>query len=358
MIDCSTPGHTHPLHTSASTRARRLAALFGMAFLTTGVTAHAGATFDAVKQKGFVQCGVSPDAPGFSALDSHGIWRGLNVDLCRAIAATLFNDASQHRLVTLSDQQRFTALQSGEIDVLTMGSTQTLARDTTLGVVGVGVNYYDSQGVMVAKSMGVASARELHGATVCVRPGTTTELNLADWFRAHGIAFTPVVIERADETVRAFAAGRCDAYTTDKSLLAATRVTLLENPDDYVILPEDFSKEPLGPMVRQGDEHWFNVVRWSLNAMLEAEEYGITSKNIDEMLKSTNPNVQRILGVTAGMGKNLGVDDKWAVSIIKQVGNYGESFAANLGQGSAMQLPRGLNAQWRDDGLMYGWPIR
>jgi len=294
--------------------------------LFASTTAQAAATFDAVKAKGFVQCGVSVGHPGFSLADNKGQWRGLNLDLCRAIAAALFNDANQYRLTALSDQQRFTALQSGEIDVLTMNSTQTLARDTTLGVIGAGVNYYDSQGIMAAKSMGVASAQELDGATVCVRPGTTSELNLADWFRAHGIQFTPVVIERADEGVRAFAAGRCDAYTTDKLLLAATRITMLENPDDYVILPEDFSKEPLGPMVRQGDEQWFNVVRWTLNAMLEAEEYGITSKNVDEMLKSSNPNVQRILGVTPGMG-------------------------------SAMKLERGINAQWRDGGLMYGWPI-
>ncbi|KCB49551.1 general L-amino acid-binding periplasmic protein AapJ, partial [Bordetella hinzii 1277] len=207
------------------------------------------------------------------------------------------------------------------------------------------------------KDLGVKSAKELGGATICVQPGTTTELNLADWFRGNKIEFKPVVIDKYDEIVRAFSAGRCDAFTTDKSQLASTRTTL-ENPDKYIILPEDFSKEPLGPMVRQGDEQWFNVVRWSLNAMLEAEEYGITSKNVDEQAKSANPNIQRILGVTPGMGKNLGVDDKWAYNIIKQVGNYGESFEATLGKGGPMKLERGLNASYKQGGLMYGWPVR
>jgi len=330
----------------------------GMAGLVIGASAHAGATFDAVKQKGVVQCSVGTGLPGFTMADSKGVWQGLEVDICRAIAAALFNNAAQHRVVVLSAQQRFTALQSGEIDVLAQMTTLTMARDTGLGLLGVGVHFYDTQGIMVPKALGVASARELDGVTVCVRPGTTTELNLADWFRANKLTFTPVVVEKADETVRAFAAGRCDAYTSDKTQLASARVTMLENPDDYVILPEDFSKEPLGLMVRQGDEQWFNVVRWTLNAMLEAEEYGITSKNVDEMLKSSNPNVQRILGVTPGMGKNLGVDDRWAYHVIKQVGNYGEIFEANLGMGSAMKLARGINAQWRDGGLMYGWPIR
>jgi len=332
------------------------AAVLGAAVVA--APAQAGATFDLVKQRGFVQCGVSDGTPGFSRVDSQGVWRGLDIDLCRAIAATMFGDADRFKAVSMSAQQRFTMLQSGDIDVLVRSTTLTQSRDTTLGLIGVGVNYYDTQGILVRKSLGVASARELDGATVCVRPGTTTELNLADWFRANNLKFTPVVVENTDETVRTFASGRCDAYTTDKTQLASTRVTMLDNPDDYLILPEDFSKEPLGPMVRQGDEQWFNVVRWSLNVMLEAEEYGITSKNVDEMLKSSNPNVQRILGVTPGMGKNLGVDDRWAYHIIKQVGNYGESFEATMGQASPMKLARGINAQWRDGGLMYGWPIR
>jgi len=319
--------------------------------------AHAGATYDNVKKKGFVQCGVSTGIAGFSIADSKGQWNGLDVDMCRSIAALMFNDASKFKVTPLNAQQRFTALQSGEIDVLTRNTTQTLTRDTTLGLIGAGVNYYDSQGVMVKKDLGLKSAKELGGATICVQPGTTTELNLADWFRAEKIEFKPVVIEKYDEIVRAFASGRCDAFTTDKSQLASTRTTL-ENPDNFVILPEDFSKEPLGPLVRQGDDTWLNVVRWALFASIEAEEYGITSKNVDEMLKSTNPNVQRILGVTPGMGKNLGVDEKWAYNMIKQVGNYGEVFARNLGEDSAMKLPRGLNAQWKQGGVMYAWPVR
>jgi len=330
----------------------------GAVWMASAVVAQAGVTFDAVKTKGFVQCGLSDGIPGFSRLDSQNQWRGLDVDLCRAVAAAMFNDASKFKAMPLSSQQRFTALQSGEIDVLIRSSTLTLARDATLGLSGVGVNFYDSQGIIVRKSMGVSSARELDGATVCVRPGTTSEMNLADWFRANGIRFTPVVVEGFDEIIRVFATGRCDGYTTDKSKLAAIRVSTFANPDDYVILPEDFSKEPLGSMVRQGDEQWFNVVRWTLNVMLEAEEYGITSQNVDDMLSSSNPNVQRILGVTPGMGKNLGVDDRWAYHIIKQVGNYGESFEATMGKNSPMGLARGINAQWRDGGLMYGWPVR
>jgi len=329
-----------------------------LALLAASTAAHAGATFDAVKQKGFVQCGVSLGVPGFSMPDSRGQWSGLNFDLCRAIAAAMFNDANAYKLTPLSDQQRFTALQSGEIDVLTRNTTQTMTRDTTMGLLGAGVNLYESQGLLVRKSLGVGSALELAGATFCLSPGTTTEVSVASWLRTRNIAFKTVVIERYDELVRAFAGGRCDVFATEKSELAAIRATMLEHPDDYLILPEDLSKEPLGPMVRQGDEQWFNLVRWTLNAMLEAEEYGITSRNVDDMLKSANPNVQRILGVTPGMGKNLGVDDRWAYSIIKQVGNYGESFEANLGRNSPMKLARGLNAQWRDGGLMYGWPIR
>ena len=334
----------------------KLAAVVALLIAGTSV-AQAGATFESVKKKGFVQCGVSTGVAGFSAADSKGEWKGLDIDLCRSIAATMFNDASKFKVTPLTAQQRFTALQSGEIDVLTRNTTQTLTRDATLGLLGAGVLYYDSQGVIVKKSLNVKSAKELGGATVCVQPGTTTELNLADWFRANKIDFKPVVIEKLEEVVNAFVAGRCDAYTTDKSGLASTRSTF-PNPDDYVILPEDFSKEPLGPMVRQGDEQWFNIVRWSLNAWVEAEEYGITSANADEMLKSTNPNVQRILGATPGMGKNLGVDEKWAYTIVKQIGNYGESFDRTVGAGSPLKLPRGLNQQWTKGGVMYAWPIR
>jgi len=329
-------------------KALKLAAVGAALFVATSA-AHAGATFDAVKKKGFVQCGVSTGIAGFSIADTKGQWVGFDVDMCRAIAATMFNDASKFKVTPLNTQQRFTALQSGEVDVLT--------RNTTLGLIGAGVNYYDSQGVMVKKDLGVKSAKELGGATVCVQPGTTTELNLADWFRGEKIDFKPVVIDKFDEIVGAFAAGRCDAFTTDKSQLASIRSTM-ENAENYIILPEDFSKEPLGPMVRQGDEQWLNVVRWTLNAWVEAEEYGITSKNVDEMLNSSNPNVQRILGKTPGMGKNLGVDDKWAYSMIKQIGNYGESYVRTLGVNSPMKLERGLNAQWKQGGVMYAWPVR
>ncbi len=335
-------------------------------FLTTAVAAtllcvasgaQAGVTFEAVKKKGFLQCGFA-GIPGFSVLDSKGEWTGLDVDMCRAVAAAMFGDASKVKGNVLTAQAKFTALQSGEIDMLSRNTTQTLTRDTTLGLIGVGVNFYDAQGLIVKKSMNVKTVKELDGATVCVQPGTTTELNLADYFRARGITFKPVLVENYDENFRLLESGRCDAYTNDKSNTAANMRTRLAKPDDWEILPENLSKEPLGPMVRQGDEQWFNAVRWSLNAMLEAEEYGITSKNVDEMLKSTNPNVQRILGVTPGMGKNLGLDDKWAYNIIKQVGNYGESYDRAMGKDSPLKLDRGLNKLWTQGGLMYGWPVR
>jgi amino acid ABC transporter substrate-binding protein, PAAT family (TC 3.A.1.3.-) len=270
----------------------------------------------------------------------------------------MFGDAGKFRLTPTTPQQRFTALQSGEIDILTRNTTQTLARDASLGLIGAGVNYYDGQGFIVTKKLGVKSAKELNGATVCVQPGTTTELNLADFFRANKMTFKPVVIEKMDEVVGAYASGRCDAYTTDISGLAATRATQLPNPDDHIILPEVISKEPLGPMVRQGDDQWLVLVRWALFAMIEAEELGVTSANVDEMLKSENPNIKRLLGVTPGMGKNLGVDEKWAYNIIKQVGNYGESFERNVGKGSPLKLERGVNALWTQGGLMYAWPVR
>ncbi|MGE8613862.1 MAG: amino acid ABC transporter substrate-binding protein [Achromobacter veterisilvae] len=333
--------------------------LAACALALAAVSSHAiaGPTLDAVKKRGYVQCGVSTGIQGFSAPDGKGAWHGLDVDMCRAIAAAVFNDAAKYRLTPLTTQARFTALQSGEVDVLTRNVTPTMARDTTLGLLSVAVNYYDSQGVMVSRKLGIKALKELDGATICVQPGTVTELDLADWFRSRSLRFKPVVIEKYDEIVRAFAAGRCDAFTSDKSQLAATRMTL-EDADSYEILQENISKSPLGPMVRQGDDNWINVVRWSFYAMLEAEEFGISSSNVDAQLKTNNPNVQRILGVTPGMGRNMGVDDRWAYNIVKQVGNYGESYERNLGMDSPMKLPRALNAQWRDGGLMYGWPVR
>ncbi|MGG4605510.1 amino acid ABC transporter substrate-binding protein [Paenalcaligenes sp. Me131] len=324
--------------------------------MSSGVT-YAAETLDKVKQQGFVQCGVHVGLPGFSIADSKGQWGGIDVDLCKGIAAAIFGDATKFKVTPLTTQQRFTALQSGEIDVLTRNSTATMARDTTLGLISAGINYYDSQGVMVKKSLGIDSATELDGAAICVQPGTTTELNLADWFRSNNLNFNPVVINNPDEAMRSFLADRCDGFTTDKSGLAAMRAAQA-NPDDFMILPEDFSKEPLGPMVRQGDEEWFLLVRWVLNAMNEAEEYGVTSKNVDDQLKSDNPNIQRILGVSGEMGKGLKLDDKWAYNIIKQVGNYGEVFDRNLGEPTPLKLERGLNATWKNGGLMYGWPVR
>ncbi|MFC3676704.1 amino acid ABC transporter substrate-binding protein [Ferrovibrio xuzhouensis] len=320
--------------------------------------AHAGATFDAVKAKGFVQCGTNTGLGGFAAPDSKGEWKGLDVDVCRAVAAAMFGDASKVKYTPLTAQQRFTALQSGEVDLLVRNTTITLTREGSLGLIGVGIDYYDGQGFIVKKSLGVKSAKELNGATVCVQPGTTTELNLADYFRANKMEFKPVVIEKLDEVVAAYDSGRCDVYTTDKSGLAATRATQLAKPDDHIILPETISKEPLGPMVRQGDDQWLVLVRYALNAMIEGEEYGITSKNVDDELKSDNPNVKRILGVTPGMGKALGVDEKWAYNILKQVGNYGESFERNVGKDSPLKLDRGVNQLWTKGGALYAWPIR
>ena len=332
-------------------------ALAAAALLCVSGAAQAGTTFDAVKKKGFVQCGFA-GIPGFSVLNSKGEWTGIDVDMCRAVAAAMFGDASQVKGNVLTAQAKFTALQSGELDMLSRNTTLTLARDTTLGLIGVGVNFYDAQGILVRKSLGAKSVKDLDGATICVQPGTTTELNLADYFRAHQLTFKPVLVENYDENFRLLESGRCDAYTNDKSNTAANMQTRLAKPDEWEILSENLSKEPLGPMVRQGDEQWFNVVRWSLNVMLEAEEYGITSKNVDEMLKSTNPNVQRILGVKPGMGKNLGVDDKWAYNIIKGVGNYGEVFDRNVGSGSPLKIARGLNALWNKGGIQYAPPVR
>jgi general L-amino acid transport system substrate-binding protein len=321
-------------------------------------TAMAGKDLDAIKARGQLLCGVSTGLAGFSLADSQGKFTGLDVDICKAIAAALLGDANKVKFVPLSAQQRVTALQSGEVDILSRNTTWTLTRDTSLGLDFTGVTYYDGQGFMVAKKLGVKSAKELNGATVCVQPGTTTELNLADYFRATKMQFKPVVIERLEEVEQAFFSGRCDVYTTDASGLAATRATRASNPDDYVILPEIISKEPLGPAVRHGDNQWADVVRWTFYAMLEAEEKGITSKNVDEMLKSADPTVKRLLGATPGMGKALGVDEDWVVKIIKQVGNYGEVFERNVGKSTPLKLERGLNALWTQGGLQYAPPVR
>ncbi|HTI88051.1 MAG TPA: amino acid ABC transporter substrate-binding protein [Alphaproteobacteria bacterium] len=321
-------------------------------------SAHAGATFDAVKARGQVNCGVNTGLAGFSAPDERGVWRGIDVDVCRAVAAAMFGDATKVRYVPLTAQQRFTALQSGEIDVLSRNTTWTSQRDIELGLNFTGVTYYDGQGFLVAKKLNVKSAKELNGATVCVLAGTTTELNLADWFRANNLQFRPVVIEKNEELAQTFFANRCDAITSDASQLAAIRASSAPNPDDFMILPEIISKEPLGPAVRHGDDQWFDLVKWSLFAMIQAEEKGITSKNIDSFKDSPDPEIKRILGITPGQGKALGVDDRWAANIIRQVGNYGESFERNVGKDSKLKLERGLNALWTNGGLMYAMPIR
>ncbi len=323
--------------------------------------AKAGPVLDAVKARGALVCGTGTGTAGYMMPDSQGKWRGLSVDVCRAVAAALFGDAEKVKYVPLTSQQRFTALQSGEVDMLVGNATWTLTRDTALGLEFTGVYYYDGQSFLVPKKLGVKSAKELNGATICVAPGTTTELNLADYFRANKMTFKPVVIEKVDEIRAAFFSGRCDVYTTDASSLAATRAANVPPPrtfDDFLILPEIISKEPLGPVVRHGDNQFADVVRWALYAMVEAEEYGITSANVDDMLKTENPTIKRILGVTPGMGKALGVDEKWVYSIVKQVGNYGESFERNVGMGSPLKIERGLNKLWTQGGLQYAPPIR
>lgn len=314
-------------------------------------------TLDDVKAKGFVQVGVNGDLYGFGKPDEKGVWRGLDVDTGRAVAAAVFGDAEKIKYTPLTAVTRFTALQSGEVDVLCRNATRTLSRETALGLNFVQVNYYDGQGFLIPKSLGVKSAKELDGAAVCVLPGTTTELNVADYFRSTGMKMKPVVIENTAELAQAFFAGRCDCLTSDASQLAGTRA-VAPNPDDYIILPEIISKEPLAPAVRHGDDQWYDVVNFSVLALINAEELGITSKNVDDMLKSKDPKIQRFLGVSPGNGKALGLDEKFAYNIIKQVGNYGEIFERNVGKDTPLNIERGLNALWTDGGLMYSPPFK
>ena len=319
---------------------------------------QAGTTLDAVTKKGYVQCGISDGLPGFSYADSKGNYMGLDVDVCRAVAAAVFGDASKVRYSPLTAKERFTALQSGEVDILSRNTTWTSSRDAGLGLNFAGVNYYDGQGFLVNKSLGVTSAKELDGATVCIQAGTTTELNLADYFRANGHKYTPITYDTSDESATSLESGRCDVLTSDQSQLYAQRIKL-GAPLDYVVLPEVISKEPLGPSVRQGDDEWFNIVRWSHFAMVGAEELGVTSANVEELAKTTkNPDIARMLGAEGEFGKDLKVPKDWVVKIIKQVGNYGESFDRNVGAGSDLKIERGLNAQWNKGGLQYAPPIR
>jgi len=324
-------------------------------FLCAGM-ATAGTLAD-VKAKGVIAVGVNEGLFGFSKPDEKGVWRGLDVDTARAISVAVFGAPDKIKFVPLTAKTRFTALQSGEIDVLTRNATRTLSRETALGLNFAHANYYDGQGFLINKSLGVKSAKELDGATVCVLPGTTTELNVADYFRANGMTMKPVVIESTPELAKAFFAGRCDCLTSDASQLASTR-TVAPKPEDYIILPEIISREPLGPAVRHGDDQWFDIVNFATMALIEAEFLGITSKNVDEMLKSKDPRVQRFLGVSAGNGKSLGLDEKWAYNIVKMVGNYGEVFERNVGVNTPLKLERGLNAQWTDGGLMYTPPFK
>jgi len=335
----------------------RLTVLVMILSLLTAGFAFAGKDLDAVKKKGFIQAGVNGGVFGFGMPDEKGVWKGLDVDTAKAVAAAIFGDASKVKYTPLTAQQRFTALQSGEIDVLTRNATRTLSRETQLGLNFVTVNYYDGQGFMVPKKLGVKSAKELGGATVCVLPGTTTEQNAADYFRSNSMDWKPVVIESTSELAKTFFAGRCDVLTSDASQLAGTRA-VAPNPKDYAILPEIISKEPLAPAVRHGDDQFRDIVDFSVQAMIAAEELGITSKNVDEMLKSNDPAVQRFLGVIEGNGAALGLDEKWAYNIVKQVGNYGEVFERNVGVNTTLGIERGLNALWTNGGLMYSVPFK
>ncbi len=321
-------------------------------------TVKAGPTLDAVKQRGQLICGVHTGLAGFGAPDARGNWTGLDVDMCRAVAAAVLGDATKVKFVPLSTQQRLAALQAGEIDMLARNTTRTLQRETASGLDFPAVNYYDGQGFMVPANLGVTHAKDLNGATVCVLPGTTTEQNVSDYFRANDIEYRPVVIEKNEELVSAYLSGRCDAITSDASQLAAIRANQTPNPAEHTILPELISKEPLAVGVRHGDDQWADIVGWTVFALIEAEERGIGAQNVDQHLSSPDPTVQRLLGVSGDMGQALGLDNKWAYNAIKAVGNYGESFERNVGKGSKLKLERGLNALWSKGGLMYAPPIR
>ena len=336
-----------------------LAAAAAALVTLTATPAHAGKTIDAIKARGQVICGVNPSLPGFAAADSQGNWVGFDVDVCKAVAATVLSDATKVKWTPLNASQRFAALQAGEIDVLSRNTTWTLTRDASLGLNFTGVTYYDGQGFMVTKKSKITSAKQLKGATVCVQSGTTTEKNLADYSKAMKLNMKPVVFETQEATNKAYFTGRCQVYTTDASGLASVRNKEATNPADHLILPDLISKEPLGPSVRRGDDEWFAIVKWVVFALIEAEEYGITQANVDQMKSSsTDPVVQRILGTSEDTGKLLGLDKEWAYRAIKAVGNYGEMFERNLGPNSTLKLPRGANNLWSKGGLIYAPPVR
>ncbi len=322
------------------------------------LTASAG-TLENVKKEGFLKCGVNTGLPGFSEVGSDKKWKGIDVDVCRAVAAAVLGDAEKVKYVPLTAKERFTALQSGEIDVLSRNTTWTATRDASLGANFAGVTYYDGQGFLINKDLGINTAKKLDGASVCIQAGTTTELNLADYFNTNGMKYNPITYDTTDQVSKGFESGRCDVITSDASQLYALR-TKFKNPDKFKVLPNIISKEPLGPLVRQGDDVWFNIVKWSLNALKAGEEFGITSANVDKMAKeSKNPEIQRILGVSGKIGEDLKLDKKWAYNILKQVGNYGESFERNVGKKSPLKISRGLNNLWTTKGgLQYAPPFR
>ncbi|MCK5897085.1 MAG: amino acid ABC transporter substrate-binding protein [Cocleimonas sp.] len=328
--------------------------LLGLAAAAVFSTTASAGTLDDVKKAGVLKCGVTTGLAGFSSPDKDGNWTGIDVDTCRAVAAAVLGDAKKVKFNPLTAKERFTALQSGEIDMLSRNTTWTLTRDASLGLNFAGVNYYDGQGFMVSKKLGVKSAKELDGAAVCIQAGTTSELNLSDYFKSNNMKFKAITFDTSDQTIKGFEAGRCDMLTSDQSQLYALRIKLAK-PSDAIVLPEVISKEPLGPVVRQGDDQWFNIVRWSLNAMINAEELGVTKVNAKEMKKSKDPAIGRLMG---GQGNKLGLDDAWSYNIISQVGNYGEVFEANVGAGSPLKIGRGLNALWNKGGIMYAPPIR
>ena len=320
-------------------------------------TSASAGTLEDVQKRGALSCGVSTGLPGFSIQDEKGNWTGLDVDTCRAVAAAVLGDASKVRFVPLTAKERFTALQSGEIDMLSRNTTWTHTRDTSLGLNFAGVNYYDGQGFLVQKNLGVKSAKELDGASVCIQAGTTTELNLADYFREHGMEYKSVTYDTSDQTREGFEAARCDILTSDQSQLYAIR-SKLSDPNSAMVLPEVISKEPLGPVVRQGDDAWFNIVKWTLNAVINADEMGVTSANADAMAAGTNPGIKRLLGTEGDAGAKLGLDASWALNAVKQVGNYGEMFDRNVGPKTPLAISRGLNALWSKGGILYAPPVR
>lgn len=333
----------------------KLALLVGLTALVPTLS-HADTLQDVMK-KGVLNCGVSTGIPGFSAPDSKGVWKGIDVDFCRSVASAVLGDANKVKFIPLTAKERFTALQSGEIDLLARSSTWTATRDTSLGLNFAGVNYYDGQGFLVSAKLGVSSAKGLDGATFCIQAGTTTELNLTDYFKAQKMEYKTVTYDTSGQTIDGFKKGRCDAVTSDASQLYGLKLKM-DDPKSVLVLPEIISKEPLGPVVRQGDDKWFNIVRWSLFAAIEAEELGVTSSNVEAMLKSDNPSIKRLLGTSGKAGENLGLKANWAYQIVKQVGNYSEMFDNNVGKDSPLNIDRGLNKLWNQGGLMYSMPVR